>query len=630
MTNIKIIYLKIVVSLGICLQIGCAPKKSKSAEPAPSVPEEAYCSTVTAVANPVTLTGHADYQYLKPSYQSGAYGLTLNTENAPFEKPIRRAELRVKNSAGVVVQCGETDLNGDYSVQIEKPSAATSYSVEINSRGDNADVKASILDKATAKKYYTVSTGVAVVPTDSAVSVATITASATGNIEGGAFHILDEILEVNKYLGTYTIDASCSICQGFSVAPKVMVYWIKGFNPASYLGESSGLSFFDSSGSIDPIPSLYILGGSNGDVDTADTDHFDDSVIIHEYGHFLEKTYWKTDSPGGVHNGNLIIDPRLAFSEGFANFLPSAVTGSAKYIDTIGSPYGTPLVGVYLDLENEVGNGIRDKIITMSPVGEGVYREVSVARVLNDYLDDTATEKTFSSSGNQDDVAETSKLSFAFLWLALTNTSFGLKAPNQHFVSIGHFNKALSDAITAASTGDVSIQLSDLATARDGEFQTNGTAEYAQLVEKTSGSCVRTMTPVKNRPISGTSSYEADYYHDLFASSDFFRIDHPGGILNVELSYTETSNPPDLDLYIYKEVHSVGDSNDLVAASDKCRTATGSCAGESPSAGNESISVNLAAGTYMILVNAATTSQVSGGSTPYTLTSGGQPLCNAQ
>lgn len=81
---------------------------------------------------------------------------------------------------------------------------------------------------------------------------------------------------------------------------------------------------------------LFILGGSNGNVDTADTDHFDNSIILHEYGHFLEDVYGKTDSPGGYHNGSSIIDPRLAWSEGFTNSFQGAALGKNFYLDTAG------------------------------------------------------------------------------------------------------------------------------------------------------------------------------------------------------------------------------------------------------------------------------------------------------
>src|SRR5262249_45732043 len=45
---------------------------------------------------------------------------------------------------------------------------------------------------------------------------------------------------------------------------------------------------------------------------TSDSDEFDDEVLNHEYGHFLAKVLSRDDSPGGNHNIDDVVDPRLA------------------------------------------------------------------------------------------------------------------------------------------------------------------------------------------------------------------------------------------------------------------------------------------------------------------------------
>lgn len=624
--SINSFYLPLCAVLAISTLVSCGQKAKSKSDSSVSALEEAYCSDVTAVSGGVSLTGTAHYQYYKAVYELTRSGLVKDSNNEPFSNPIRHAEVRVFNSKGSIVQCGETDDSGGISLAIPAPLAMETYTVAVDSRGNNNYVKASVLDKVNTKSLYSVKATISVSPDSTTISIPDLVALATDTLEGGAFHIYDRILQVNDYLRNHTTDSQCPLCQGFTVAPKVTVFWAKGFNPSAYFGETSPLSFFDVSGSVDATPSLYILGGSNGDVLVSDTDHFDESVIIHEYGHFLENTYWRSDSPGGYHNGNMIIDPRLALSEGFSNFLPSAVLGRSTYIDTIGSPDGSPSVGVYLNLEEEngVSTGVRDRIITKTQLGEGTYREVSVSRAFYDYIDTSSfngselNEKTYDSNGVANNASEISELPFAFLWLALTNVNFGLKAPDVHFVSMGRFNKSLYAAMDVSSYADISGEKAKLDSARLGEFQTNDASEYAPLQILSDTTCDRTMNPVVDRTASDGTSY-----HDIFLSSDFLRLDHPGGDLNLTLSYTGTgATAPDLDLYVFKEVHSITEASDLIGKSE----ATNSTAGNT-----ESISVsNVPAGTYMILVNADTEIAFSGGAT-YRLTgTGGKYLCNAQ
>src|SRR5690606_13846811 len=108
-----------------------------------------------------------------------------------------------------------------------------------------------------------------------------------------------------------------------------------------------------------------------------DTDHFDDSIILHEYGHFLEDVYSKTNSPGGVHTGETILDPRLAWGEGWANYFQAAVTGNPVYRDTFGTSLG--FSGVYFNENLESGTSD-----TPNNPGEGNFREFAITRALWD------------------------------------------------------------------------------------------------------------------------------------------------------------------------------------------------------------------------------------------------------
>ena len=50
---------------------------------------------------------------------------------------------------------------------------------------------------------------------------------------------------------------------------------------------------------------------------TADTDEFDQHVVAHEFGHYIEHNFSRADNIGGAHGIGDKLDPRVAFGEGF-------------------------------------------------------------------------------------------------------------------------------------------------------------------------------------------------------------------------------------------------------------------------------------------------------------------------
>lgn len=64
-----------------------------------------------------------------------------------------------------------------------------------------------------------------------------------------------------------------------------------------------------------------------------DPDEFDDSVILHEFGHRVMAKLSRDDSPGGDHNMLNQSTPSLAWSEGFATYLAQRTMGTPRYND---------------------------------------------------------------------------------------------------------------------------------------------------------------------------------------------------------------------------------------------------------------------------------------------------------
>jgi hypothetical protein len=554
-------------------------------------PETTYCSSTISYGGATsTISGVAKYTRRNSWGNSTLGGLgssrlgfnaSTNPNNAT-EHAIRRAEVRVTDPSGAVVQCAETDGSGNFSFIL--PQGSVTYTVSVNSRANNTYLKASILNRPEQNLFYSLKT--TVVPSSGAVNVGTLMATADGTVLGGAFNILDQFLDANAYLiaqvgacsGTHTgcLDVTTSVA-------KVVGYWELGYNPNSYFGAStSGLSFY-----LPSYSRLFILGGINGDVNSSDTDHFDNSVILHEYGHFLEDAVFYSDSPGGSHNGNAVIDPRLAWSEGWGNFFQAAVLTQGLYIDTTGNDDGSTDMAYYANLETG-GND------TPVYAGEGNFREFSVTRLLWDAIDAAADGPT---NGATDNVVS---LEFDEIWASITKTTQGLRDTDYAFRSVGHLHVA-HDALTGETSWS---------TIRTMERHDGDTSQYAEYRTTGSSCAVTSISSLTGgNPVNTHMLRDNDFYHIKIASAGsytfYLEYDDTGGVGNL-----------DLDLYLYNEDANFADTGDMITYGRA--TPTGA------SNQTEQFTVNLAAGNYLLNVSSYSGSPQTG---TYEIRLNGAQLC---
>ncbi len=116
-----------------------------------------------------------------------------------------------------------------------------------------------------------------------------------------AFNILDQ-----------AVSAMDTIRDDLGATPVMLTArWSRGSNQGTYYSNRS----------------IVLLGS------TSDDDGYDDTVILHEIGHFVEDTIGRSDSPGGSHDGSPT-DPTLAWSEGFSTYFNMAVRGAPHYMDS--------------------------------------------------------------------------------------------------------------------------------------------------------------------------------------------------------------------------------------------------------------------------------------------------------
>lgn len=184
-------------------------------------------------------------------------------------------------------------------------------------------------------------------------------------------------------------------------------------------GEIGG-SFYTSS----PSPSLFLLGDADND-----TEEFDDHIVVHEWAHFFEDTYSRSDSIGGRHVLGESLDPRLAFGEGFASALAAIALDEPLYCDT-GAPGTSAGFGINAESDNL---GL-----------QGWYNEISVVTLIYDLWDTT------------NDGTDTGSIGFAPIY----ETMAGPQATTPAFTTIFSFAAELRPMLDAAGQALLDAQLS--------------------------------------------------------------------------------------------------------------------------------------------------------------------------
>lgn len=546
-----------------------------SREPAASEP--AYYGTPTAIAdaNAVNVKIAAKFLYRNLNFSDTAgYGLgSVVPSSSAVAIPF--VEYHVYDSSLNRIQQGETTTSGIADFKI--PKVAGTYTLRVFSRAYNDYVKVSVLQDPYSNTPYSIVKTFTVTTSDLAagtldLSSSPVYAEADENIssaiEGGAFNIYFDIVIANEYIrrniqknnnGTGVPVADST---KWWVADKVTMFWKAGFNPYTYFGGTDPLSFY-----VPGEHDLYILGGSSGDVKVSDTDHFDDSIVLHEYGHFLEDTYGRSGSPGGSHSGNFIIDPRLAWSEGWADYLQSAILTGADasensasedripptkryhfYVDTAGYNRTTVDEGLKIafNLAASGNDSTQPDAVTSDVAGSGIFREVSIARTLYKSTRKTTELYGLAKAGGG--------VSFVDVWkvFAGENTTgsdrlnpltYSFRNSTSYPIpNSGLFNWLLSKNGVAGAEWDAILTE---------EKQNKNTADYAYLL--TSNTCAATVlgaaaleTGYKMHPV-----YDPVNHSHQQKNNDFYLYYYDGTNTTLSMTYTESGNAPDLDLILY-------------------------------------------------------------------------------
>ena len=337
--------------------------------------------TVSEAAAAVTVSGKVFYEFVPPN--DNCQGLDFRPTSIEV-RPIRSATVQlIEGSTGNVLDTTIATDGGDYSfgnvasgldvrlrVRAElKKSGSPSWDVEVR---DNVDTSANPLPLASRSLYVIegadFNTGTADVTRDLTATTGWGGSSYTGVRAAAPFSILDAI-----YSGMRLV---LSVDPNADFAP-MDAFWSVNNTIATPTDIDTGqlpTSFYR--GDLD---SLFLLGDAG-----SDTEEFDDHVIVHEWGHYFEDVFSRSDSKGGPHGIGQSIDARLAFGEGWATALAAMALDNPQYCDT--AVVGTSS-GFGIDTENN-NSGL-----------QGWFNEMSVATFLYDLWDTDADGSDTDSIG---------------------------------------------------------------------------------------------------------------------------------------------------------------------------------------------------------------------------------------
>jgi hypothetical protein len=323
---------------------------------------------------------------------------------------------------------------------------------------------------------------------------------------------------------------------------------------------------------------------------TEDTDEFDQHVIAHEFGHYVEFNFSRADNIGGAHGLGDRLDPRVAFGEGFGYAFAAIVLNDPIARDS------------FFDGTNHRSGGFNVELNPSTvPPGtnndrEGCWcSESSVWSILYDVYDSTS------------DTNDTLSLGLQPIW----NVLIGAQKNTPAFTTIFSFVTALKAAEPASATAintlvaaqNIDASNIDAFATNETHFPSAGTLTVAQAAAlplyttTTIGAAAKVLRNVD----------DAGNYNKL-GNHRFVRFNVPttrNVTINLTTSNADANSDPDYLIY------RAGDFID---------------SGESapPPAGSESNSFSLAAGDYVLdlydCANGCTSEQGVAGDYDLTLT----------
>jgi hypothetical protein len=378
--------IKFSFAAGLCLVlIGCGGggggHVGGSGGPGGGDPIQPTCTEPPAANGTVTISGTVTYDRVPTRSSSGGVELDYDEVSA---RPARGVVVQALACDLSQIAATVTDANGQYSLDVggEVDVVIRVRAQLVSETGATWNVN--VANNTASNAQYVLDGEMVATTTDD--ETRDLHAASgwggsryTGTRAAAPFAILDTIYGGMRKVATVDPDIAF---------PQLTVHWStenqlsdtetdveEGLLPASFFDPRSG--------------DIYLLGREN-----QDTDEYDDHVILHEWGHYIEATFGRSDNLGGPHSDVSHVDARVAQSEGFGNAWSAIMSDDPVYIDTEGTRQNS---GFDFNIEEDVIIGL-----------PGWFKEFSVQQIIYDLYDT-----------NDDDGADDVALGLAPIWQTL-------------------------------------------------------------------------------------------------------------------------------------------------------------------------------------------------------------------
>ncbi len=281
-----------------------------------------------------TVTGRFAYQDLKLDIRGF-------TGEKP-ERPIRLADVLIMDtSTGEVLAQGATDRNGDFSIRVVASQSRDVSVIVVANSANTPDLHQAVMsDPPSGSKNGTTPhafEGGFYSGHSATQNISMGTAVARYRDGGEPFNIYDTMLDHADFIALH-----------IGRWPEEAIKTIINFN----LGATGDFAYFSSGAG--PAGGVF-LGPIYG---------YDDTIILHELGHYVQRNYGDfSDNPGGTHFiGDNAQNARLSWGEGWPTFWGSHIrqfrgeNHPNVYVNTLGD--STPnRISFSYDLELRTGEG---------------------------------------------------------------------------------------------------------------------------------------------------------------------------------------------------------------------------------------------------------------------------------